>query len=161
MSGAVGTIGLGASMALSLVPSGLRRSGMTYATARWSTNGGAATWASEEWSRHDPSALIQAGLALSRFDSTGWLGQIDVPTAVVITEEETTVPTRRQHLLAESIPGATTFPVAGNHRACVDAPGRFVSALVSACDSVRSRSVASGAAKVPVVTATPKKSANA
>ena len=139
LSGPLGTLGVGAAMALSLVPAGLRRSGMNYATARWTANGNAADWAAIEWSRHDPSALIQAGLALGRFDSTEWVGSIDVPTAVVMTELDTTVPTRRQQFLADTIPGALTFPVHGTHRACVDAPREFVPALLAACDAVRHR----------------------
>ena len=136
-SGPVGTIGLGASVALSLLPAGVRRQGMSLATRRWSANGGAAAWAIEEWGRHDPSALMQPGLALSRFDSTGWIEQIDVPTAVVMTEMDTTVSPRRQQYLADTIPGALLFPVAGTHRACVDSPRAFVPALLSACSAVR------------------------
>ena len=139
LNGPLGTLGFGASMALSLVPAGLRRSGMNYATARWTANGNAADWAAVEWSRHDPSALIQAGLALGRYDSTEWVGRIDVPTAVVVTELDTTVPTRRQEFLADAIPGSLTFPVYGTHRACVDSPREFVPALLSACDAVRHR----------------------
>jgi 3-oxoadipate enol-lactonase len=136
-NGAVGLVSAGAAAALSLVPAGVRRSGMNYATARWAANGGAAAWASEEWSGHDPSALVQAGLALAQFDSSGWLGEVDVPTAVVITERDTTVPTRRQQRLVEAIPGALPFPVDGDHRACVDAYRRFVPVLNAACDAVR------------------------
>lgn len=135
-NGAVGTLGAGAAAALSLVPASLRRTGMNYATARWSA-GGAADWATEEWARHDPTALVQAGMALARFDSTGWIGGVDVPTSVVVTERDMTVPTRRQRQLAALIPGARVFPVDGDHRACVDHPRAFVAALVQACESVR------------------------
>lgn len=138
LTGPLGTIGLGASMALSLLPAAVRRQGMSLATRRWSANGGAAAWAAEEWGRSDPSALVQAGLALSRFDSTGWVSDIDVPTAVVVTEQDTTVSPRRQRFLADTIPGAVSFPVRGTHRACVDAPREFVPALVSACAAVGS-----------------------
>lgn len=131
------TIGMGASVALSLLPAGVRRQGMTFVTRRWSAGGGVADWAAAEWSRNDPAALVQAGLALSRFDSTGWIHRIDVPTAVVVTEEDETVSPRRQKYLAQGIPGALAFPVRADHRACVEATDRFVPALVSACDAVR------------------------
>ena len=136
-SGPLGAVGMGASVALSLLPEGLRRQGMTLATRRWSAGGGVASWAMDEWSRHDPSALMQAGLALSRFDSTGWIDQIDVPTAVVVTEQDQTVSPRRQRQLYESIPGALAFAVEADHRACVDAAGMFVPALMSACGALR------------------------
>lgn len=141
-NGAFGAAAAGAAAALSLVPRFLRRSGMTYATSRWTDNEGAAAWASEEWSRHDPTALVQAGIAISRFDSTGWVGRIDVPTSVVVTEHDMTVSPRRQRFLAESIPGAVAFPVPGDHRVVADDPRVFLPALLSACDSVRRRGAA-------------------
>jgi 3-oxoadipate enol-lactonase len=133
----VGALGAGLTSALSLIPNSLRRAGMNYATARWTSSNGSADWATEEWSRADPSALIQAGAALGRFDSTPWLGQVDVPTAIVLTQRDMTVPPRRQQYLAQHIPGAVTFPVDGDHRACVDAPRSFIPALSSACEAVR------------------------
>lgn len=136
-SGPLGTLGLGASMALSLLPGVARRQGMGMVIRRWNATASAAGWALEEWARHDPSALMQAGLALSRFDSTSWVGSIDVPTAVVVTEADQTVSPRRQRFLADHIPGALAFPVEGDHRACVDVPRRFVPALLAACEAVR------------------------
>lgn len=138
-NGPVGALTAGAAATLSLLPARLRRSGMQYATSRWTASTQAADWATEEWARHDPSGLIQAGVALSRFDSTGWIGEIDVPTAVVITEQDTTVSPRRQHVLADTIPGAVAFLVNGDHRAVAEAPREFLPALLSACDSVRRR----------------------
>lgn len=136
-NGAVGTVGAGAAAALSLVPPVVRRIGMDYATSRWTASEGAATWAAAEWGRHDPTALVQAGVALSRFDSTGWIDRIAVPTAVVVTDLDTTVSPTRQRYLAETIPGAVAFPVEGDHRVVVEDPTRFLGALLPACDSVR------------------------
>lgn len=136
-NGAFGTFGSGAAAALSLVPPALRRIGMDYATARWRSTEGAALWAAAEWGRHDPTALVQAGVALSRYDSTGWIRRIDVPTAVVVTERDTTVSPRRQRYLADTIPGAVAFPVHGDHRVVADDPERFLGALLPACDAVR------------------------
>jgi 3-oxoadipate enol-lactonase len=133
-SGTVGTIGLGASMALSYLPAPLRRRGMLLASRTWSNS---TPWSIEEWSRHDPSALIQAVLALSRFDSSGWLGEVDVPTAVVVTTLDQTVSPLRQRYLASRIPGAVEIPVEGDHRACVEHPVRFAAALEAALSAVR------------------------
>lgn len=133
LTGPIGALGLGASMALSFLPSNVRRQGMTFATRNLASNRGFDGWALEEWGRADPSALIQAGLALGRFDATGWLGDIDVPTAVVVTTEDRTVSPRRQWRLAQEIPGAVGFPVQGDHRACVDQARQFIPALLAAC----------------------------
>ncbi len=144
-NGAFGAVGAGAAATLSLVPAPVRRKGMDFATSRWTATENAALWAAEEWSRHDPTALIQAGVALSRFDSTDWIGRIDVPTAVVVTDRDKTVSPRRQRYLADLIPGARSFPVSGDHRAVVAAPDRFLGALLPACDVVRVRPATAGA----------------
>jgi 3-oxoadipate enol-lactonase len=130
---AVTTIGLGASMALSFLPTAVRRQGMQWATRNWSANNSPAAWALEEWGRHDLAALLQAAVALGRFDSSGWIGDIDVPTAVVVTEHDQTVAPKRQRLLAEHIPGALAIPIPADHRACVDEYRLFVPALLEAC----------------------------
>jgi 3-oxoadipate enol-lactonase len=109
---------------------------MGYAAGQWSASRGVAAWAAEEWGRHEPAALIQAGIALARFDSTPWLSQVDVPTAVLVTERDSTVPPALQKSLAKRIPGSLTFAVDGDHRVVGDAPDRFVPVLLKACDAV-------------------------
>lgn len=132
LRGPVGMLGFGMSVALSGVPAALRTQGLGLVLRR-TINAGAAPWAVAEWQRADPAALIQAGLALGRFDSRGWIGQIDVPTSVVVTTLDATVSPRRQWQLAEGIPGATPFTVAGDHRVCADDPRLFVPVLLEAC----------------------------
>jgi pimeloyl-ACP methyl ester carboxylesterase len=139
VNGFLASVGLGASIALSLMPDVVRRQGMQWATRTWTANNSPAAWAVEEWGRHDLPSLIQAGIALGRFDSTRWLGEIDVPAAVVITTRDSVVPPRRQLRLATEIPNAVGFPVAGDHRACVDNHDQFVPALLSACADVAQR----------------------
>jgi 3-oxoadipate enol-lactonase len=133
----IGALSMGASVALSVLPSGVRQIGMNLATRNWSNNNAAADWAIEEWARHDPSALIQAGLAISRFDSRPWIGDIDVPVSVVITEGDHTVPPTWQWAMANAVPGSTVFPIRADHRACVDNPEEFIPALLAACRSVQ------------------------
>jgi 3-oxoadipate enol-lactonase len=137
MGGPLGILSLGASMALSLLPEIVRRQGMTLASRNWAANRTIPAWAIEEWERNDPSALIQAGLALGRFDSTSWIGTIDVPTALVVTALDSTVSPRRQWNLARSIPGAVAFPIQADHRACVEQPHLFIPALRAACQTVQ------------------------
>jgi diacylglycerol O-acyltransferase len=133
------SFGLGASIALSMMPGAVRRQGMQWATRSWSANNSPAAWALEEWGRHDLASLMQAGIALGRFDSNGWIGQIDVPTAVVVTTSDSVVPPRRQLALAMAIPDAVVLPVAADHRACVDNHQQFVPELLAACADVAQR----------------------
>jgi pimeloyl-ACP methyl ester carboxylesterase len=93
--------------------------------------------------RSSAVAVLEAASAIGRYSSHGWIGDIDVPTAVVVTTRDELVPVRRQRRLAESIPRAAVVEVEGDHLACVTAASRFVPALVDAC-----RLVTSGAAVV-------------
>lgn len=92
-----------------------------------------------EFAGHDPSSVIQATHALSGFSSHDWIGEVDVPTAVIVTTRDDLVPPERQRKLAASIPGAEVFEVEGDHAACVAAARRFVPTLVEACRSVERR----------------------
>jgi 3-oxoadipate enol-lactonase len=93
-------------------------------------------WARREIARNSPRSLVEAGRAIGTFSSTRWIGDVDVPTSVVVTERDSVVPPERQRRLAESIPGAEVFTVAGDHAVCVLDPDRFVPALSRACDRV-------------------------
>jgi pimeloyl-ACP methyl ester carboxylesterase len=95
-----------------------------------------------EFAGHDPSSVIQASQALSGFSSHDWIGDVDVPTAVIVTTRDELVPPARQRKLAASIPGAEVFEVEADHAACVAAAARFVPALVAACRSVERRAAA-------------------
>lgn len=97
-------------------------------------------WAAEELGRSDLLALTEAGAAIGNFASHDWIGGVDVPTAVVVTEDDTTVPTQRQHKLAAAISRAVTFSVAGDHHAVAREPLRYVPVLLDACDYVVGRS---------------------
>jgi 3-oxoadipate enol-lactonase len=91
-----------------------------------------APWAQEECSFGDPLAFLQAGEAVSRFESGPWLATIDVPTAVIVTTRDRVVPPAGQRWMAEHIPSARTFPVAADHRACIESPALFLPALLAA-----------------------------
>lgn len=92
-----------------------------------------------EYSRHDPETLVSAVRALSDFSAHDWIGEIDVPTACVVTTKDGVVPASRQRRLAASIPGAALYEIDGDHSACVSQVERFVPALVEACRGVRDR----------------------
>jgi 3-oxoadipate enol-lactonase len=82
---------------------------------------------------------MQAADALGRFSSHGWVNEIDVPTAVVVTSRDRIVPMNRQMKLAQSIPSATAHVLAADHD-CVAGNGElFTATLLSACETVRLR----------------------
>lgn len=137
----------GVSIALAGVPYELRRQGVSMLLRSRGSTPGTAPWALEEWERLDPASMIQAGLALGRFDSREWIGGIDVPTSVIVTTMDTSVSPRRQRALAEAIPGAVVFEVAGAHRACVEEHRLFVPALLGACEIAGARRESSGIAQ--------------
>jgi 3-oxoadipate enol-lactonase len=85
--------------------------------------------------------------ALGRFDSASWIGEVDVPTAVVAMQRDRTIPVRRQHRLAAAIPGARLFEVDAGHAGLVLAAHAFGPAVDAAVESVRRRvlAAASGA----------------
>lgn len=92
----------------------------------------------EEFAGHTPASIVQAAHALSGFSSHDWIGDVDVPTAVIVTTRDQLVPPERQQKLAESIPGARVIRVEGDHSACVSRKD-FAPALVDACRDVAAR----------------------
>lgn len=99
---------------------------------------GDSAWAIEQVLQHDWPQVLAAGHEIGRFDSTGWIGSVDVPTAVVATLNDDVVATHGQLALADSVVQATLHKVLGGHAAC-NASTQFTTTLVDACDSVRQR----------------------
>jgi pimeloyl-ACP methyl ester carboxylesterase len=131
-------LGLGAR----LVPAPIRRRLLRDALERRIANPEARAWVMSELAGHDPAAILQAGRAVHAFSSKEWIGSVDVPVAVVVTERDGLVSPAAQRKLAASIPGATVHPVDGDHGACVYRPREFVAALLEACESVATRAFA-------------------
>lgn len=77
--------------------------------------------------------------AIGGFSSAPWIAEVDVPTAVIVTTRDRTIPHRRQRRLGECIPGAEVFEVDSGHAAIVLAADRFRPALLAALTSVTSR----------------------
>lgn len=88
------------------------------------------TWARQEIARADPAKVAEAGASLGRFDARPWLGEVDVPVAVVRTTRDNVVSPARQQVLVDGIPGARRIDVAADHAACVTGAARFVPALL-------------------------------
>jgi 3-oxoadipate enol-lactonase len=96
-------------------------------------------WATEQVANHDWKAILQAGKAIGEFSSSDWVGEIDVPTSVVVTMDDPVVPLRRQAKLFDWIPDAEAFRVEGGHDAVVSNSKRFVPQLMRAVGSVATR----------------------
>lgn len=125
--------------ALRTTPGIARRAVMTRIIQQRMPEIPARDWVMDELQGSDPAAIAEAAAAIGRFSSRDWIGEVDVPTAVVVTELDRLVPPRRQLRLAESITGARVIPVQGDHGVCVADPNAFVPALLQACNTVTGR----------------------
>lgn len=112
----------------------------------WRQRRGSPWWGFDDVARHDWGEILEAGRARLRFDSRRWTGEIACPSAVVVTDDDDVVPTRRQVALAESLADHTTHHVSGGHAVCTTSPERFVPALVDACTGAAARAAARGRA---------------
>lgn len=121
------------------VPAPVKRVAATRVLGGRSANPSLEGWLTHELQRSDWGSVLEAGAALGRFDSRAWIGDVDVPTAVVLTVRDGLVAPKRQLALARAVPGATVHPVQGDHTVCVTAPGRFIPGLLDACGSVARR----------------------
>jgi len=95
-----------------------------------------ARWARDQIGRTTLPTAVSAMEAVCEFSSVGWIGQIDVPTAVVITTRDTIVPASRQRELARAIPRASVYEVDADHAICITEPQAFARVLLKACRSV-------------------------
>jgi 3-oxoadipate enol-lactonase len=95
------------------------------------------TWAAGEMRRHDAVKVMEAGQAIGSYNARRWIGEVDVPTAVVVTERDRAIDPREQLKMAAAIPGAVVHPLDDGHVAC--AKREFGPALVRAVDSVQGR----------------------
>lgn len=129
----------GLSVAARMTPTGVRNSVRERMFSGRFDGTDIGQWAQSEVLRNDPRVMAEAGQAIGNFTSHDWIGAVDVPTAVVVTELDPVVPVYRQRMLADSIAGSTVHPVAGDHSVCASDPDRFMPALLDACASVTAR----------------------
>ncbi len=130
---------LGLSVVARFTPSQVRRQVADSLIRRRLQGAALAGWGQSEMERGDAAAVLEAGWAIGRFDSSGWIGGAGVPAAVIVTTLDQVVSPRRQHALAAAIPGTRLSEVAGDHGACVTDAPRYVPALLDACNDVATR----------------------
>ena len=78
-----------------------------------------ASWGRAEFRSTSAWTFPEVLGELGRFNSASWIGEVDVPTAVVVTERDHTIPQRRQRKLAATIEGATLYSAPGGHASIV------------------------------------------
>jgi len=93
-------------------------------------------WVAAELSRGSTVDLAEAGRELSRYDARPWIAELrDLPSAVVVTTRDRSVPPRKQRRLAKAL-GAPTFEVRADHVAVVSEREAFRAALLAALGTV-------------------------
>ncbi len=95
-----------------------------------------ARWARSQLRRTTFASAVSAIQAACQFSSDGWISQVDVPTAVVVTIRDRVVPPSRQLGLARAIPGASVHEIDADHAVCITAPQIFATTLLTACRSL-------------------------
>lgn len=110
-------------------------------------------WAVQEAASHDWRMLLEAGTAIGGFDSTTWIGGVDVPVSLVVTQRDGVVSRRRQTMLFDALPNASVFRVDSDHGAAVETAEAFVPALLRAIDAVSSADPVARVGGVPQVAA--------
>ncbi len=134
--------GMGVSM---LGARGIARSKVATQAARTTARafdvdpGDIQAWAIREFRSTSPWAVAEAVTVLGRHHSRPWLGRIDVPTAVVVTNRDHIIPPRRQLALARAIRGATVHDIQAGHAGCVLESEVFVPAFLEATATVTAR----------------------
>ncbi len=83
------------------------------------------------------ASAVSAIRAVCQFSSDRWIGQVDIPAAVVVTTRDRIVPASRQLQLARAIPGAALHRVDADHAVCITAPQVFAQTLLQACRAVQ------------------------
>ena len=76
-------------------------------------------WAAAEMRRHDWRMVAEAARAIGVYDASAWIGDIDVPTTVLVTTEDKAISPLEQMRLLLAIPGrGAAAPRRRPHRVC-------------------------------------------
>jgi len=102
----------------------------------------ARDWGRSEFRSTSAWSMPEVLSELGRFNSAPWVGDVDVPTAVVVTARDKAVPARRQRRLAASIPGARVFDAPGGHASIVLGHDRWTPVFLAAVADVTRRAPA-------------------
>jgi pimeloyl-ACP methyl ester carboxylesterase len=134
------------------LPERARRSLMTGALCRRGKTGSPhSSRVLSQVAMHDTRAILDACLELGRFDSSEWIANVDIPTAVVQTTIDQVISAAEQARIHAMIAGSTMYEVEGDHFACVNRPRAFATVFASACTAVAGLDDVAGRAGVEAV----------
>ncbi len=105
-------------------------------------------WAADEMRRHDVRMLADAARSIGRFDSREWLGEVDVPTAVLRTNRDRLVDPQAQTDLALGIPRSVVIDHDHGHIAC--SRSEFADPMMAAVRDVAWRAAGQVGTRRPV-----------
>lgn len=103
-----------------------------------------ADWMRSELERADPAGLLTSMRSVGRIRSNRWIGEVDVPAAVIVTTKDRTVPTRNQRKLVQAVGAdvdrhAATYEVVGPHDSIVTRTDQYIPKLLDAVATVTGR----------------------
>ncbi len=78
-----------------------------------------AEWARREMARHSGRVMLEAAHAIANYSAKDWLGGVDVPTTVIVTESDSAVSPEAQFRMAMAIPDARIRRIAAGHTSLV------------------------------------------
>lgn len=96
-----------------------------------------ARWALDEVRRTSLRVVAETGREMALHDASEWLHEIDVPTAVVCTEQDRAIPPEHQMEMADLIEDSELFLYDDGHLACMNPD--FGEELARACQHVARR----------------------
>ena len=93
-------------------------------------------WVAAELTRGSSVDIAEAGRELSRYDARPWIGALrDLPSAVVVTAQDRSVPPAKQRALAAAL-GARSFEIRADHMAVATHQAPFRALLLEALQAV-------------------------
>ena len=96
-----------------------------------------AEWGRSEMTKHSGRAVLEAAHAIANYSAKRWIGGVDVPTSVIVTEADGAVSPDAQLKMAMAIPGAHINRIDSGHVSCVDPD--FGRKVTNACLDVHHR----------------------
>ena len=94
-------------------------------------------WLEAEIQRGHSHTIVQAGVALSKYDARSWASQLGKPAAMLVTTKDRLVRPRKQRALAAAL-NAETRELEGDHLCPWAQPEQFASLTVELVEAVRS-----------------------
>ena len=101
-------------------------------------------WAAQEMRRHDMRMVLEAGTAIGTYSSKRWIGEVDVPSTVIVTTKDRAVSPASQMSLALQIPDARFHRYDEGHTSPVleSFGGAVTAGCLSVADALAERRVA-------------------